>query len=218
VEVFDERIVSEYGGGDVFIAPDERTIIFSSSQAGGYGNTDLYVSFRRGDGAWTAPQNLGSTINSAYQEYCPSLSPDGKYFFFSSYKRPEQTSVPEMRSLDEILRLYRQPYNGAGDVYWVDAAVLQTLREIAPVEQARRTLRSNDDLATRRLEPQLHKKVVSGQLTRLRALEIPTRAADSVIHDRTSLLEWVYLRSPRFPSRQPWGGLIPAWNRQTAVN
>jgi hypothetical protein len=30
VEVFDERIVSEYGAGDVFIAPDERTIIFSS--------------------------------------------------------------------------------------------------------------------------------------------------------------------------------------------
>ena len=129
VEVFDERIVSEYGGGDVFITPDERTIIFSSSQTGGYGNTDLYVSFRREDGAWTRPQNLGSTINSPYQEYCPSLSPDGKYFFFSSYKRPEQTSVPEMRSLDDIVRLYRQPYNGAGDVYWVDAAVIQTLRE-----------------------------------------------------------------------------------------
>ncbi len=128
-EVFDERIVSEYGGGDVFIASDERTIIFSSNQAGGYGNTDLYVSFRREDGAWTAPQNLGPTINSPYQEYCPSLSPDGKYFFFSSYKRPEQTSVPEMRSLDDILRVYRQPYNGAGDVYWVDAAVIQTLRE-----------------------------------------------------------------------------------------
>jgi Tol biopolymer transport system component len=129
VEVFDERIVSEYGGGDVFIAPDERTIIFSSSRAGGYGNSDLYVSFRSVDGAWTAPQNLGPTINSPYQEYCPSLSPDGKYFFFSSYKRPEDTSVPTMRSLNDILQIYRQPYNGAGDVYWVDAAVIQTPRE-----------------------------------------------------------------------------------------
>ncbi len=133
VEVFDERIVSEYGGGDVFIAPDERTIIFSSNRAGGYGNSDLYVSFRREDGAWTAPQNLGPAINSPYQEYCPSLSPDGKYFFFSSYKRPEETSVPTMRSLDDILRFYRQPYNGVGDVYWVDAVVIQTLRgKIAP--------------------------------------------------------------------------------------
>ncbi len=129
VEVFDGRIVSEYGGGDVFIAPDERTIIFSSNRAGGYGNSDLYVSFRREHGAWTAPQNLGPAINSPYQEYCPSLSPDGKYFFFSSYKRPEETSVPMMRSLDDIRRFYRQPYNGTGDVYWVDAVVIQTLGE-----------------------------------------------------------------------------------------
>jgi Tol biopolymer transport system component len=129
VEAFDEPIVSEYGGGDVFIAPDERTIIFSSSRAGGYGNSDLYVSFRRGNGAWTAPQNLGPTINSPLQEYCPSLSPDGKYFFFSSYKRPADSSVPIMRSLDDILRIYREPYNGAGDVYWVDAAVIHALRE-----------------------------------------------------------------------------------------
>jgi Tol biopolymer transport system component len=129
VEVFNERIVSEYGGGDIFIAPDERTIIFSSNQAGGYGNSDLHVSFRSEDGAWTAPQNLGPTINSPYQEYCPSLSPDGKYFFFSSYKRPEESSVPAMRSLDDILQIYRQPYNGAGDVYWVDAAVIHALRE-----------------------------------------------------------------------------------------
>jgi hypothetical protein len=129
VEVFDERIVSEFGGGDIFIAPDERTIIFSSGRAGGYGNSDLYVSFRRRDGAWAAPQNLGPTINSPHQEYCPSLSPDGKYFFFSSYKRPEDASVPTMRSLDDILRIYREPFNGVGDVYWVDAVVIHALRE-----------------------------------------------------------------------------------------
>jgi hypothetical protein len=129
VEVFDERIVSEYGGGDVFIAPDERTIIFSSSRPGGYGNSDLYVSFRTGDGTWTAPQNLGPTINSPYQEYCPSLSPDGKYFFFSSYKRPLDASAPRMASLNDILQIYQQPFNGAGDVYWVDAIIIQTLRE-----------------------------------------------------------------------------------------
>jgi len=127
-EVFDERIVSEYGGGDVFIAPDQAMIIFSSGRAGGYGNSDLYVSFRREDRSWTAPQNLGPAVNSPYQEYCPSVSPDGKYFFFSSYKRPEDASVPTMRSLDDILRMYRQPYNGAGDVYWVDAAVIHALK------------------------------------------------------------------------------------------
>ncbi len=129
--MFDGRIASEYGGGDIFIAPDERTIIFSSNRPGGHGNSDLYVSFRSGDGVWTAPQNLGPEINSPYQEYCPSLSPDGKYFFFSSYTRPEEPSVPAMRSRDHILQIYRQPYNGAGDVYWADAAVIHALREKA---------------------------------------------------------------------------------------
>jgi len=47
VEAFDSGIVSQYGGGDVFIAPDERTIIFSSSRVGGLGSSDLYVGFRR---------------------------------------------------------------------------------------------------------------------------------------------------------------------------
>ncbi len=124
VEVFDERIASEYGGGDVFVAPDERTIIFSSGRAGGHGSSDLYVSHRGADGAWAAPLNLGPAINSPFQEYCPALSPDGKYLFFSSYKRPADASVPAMRSLDDILRIYREPNNGNGDVYWVDAAVV----------------------------------------------------------------------------------------------
>jgi len=129
VEAFDERIVSECGGGNVFIAPDEHTIIFPSNRAGGYGNSDLYFSFRSGDGAWTAPQNLGPTINSTYQEYCPSLSPDGKYFFFSSYKRPEDSTLPAVRSHNDILQIYQRPYNGAGDLYWVDVAFFHTLRE-----------------------------------------------------------------------------------------
>jgi len=128
VGVFDEMIVSEYGGGDVFIAPDERMIIFSSGRPGGHGSSDLYVAFRRDDKTWTAPRNLGPAINSPQQEYCPSLSPDGKYFFFSSYKRPADAAVPAMRSLDDILRMYREPHNGNGDVYWVDASVIHALR------------------------------------------------------------------------------------------
>lgn len=128
-EVFDETIVAEYGGGDVFIAPDEGMIVFSSGRPGGHGNSDLYVAFRRDDKTWTTPQNLGPAINSPQQEYCPSLSPDGKYFFFSSYKRPADAVVPAMRSLDDILRMYQEPHNGNGDVYWVDASVVRALRQ-----------------------------------------------------------------------------------------
>lgn len=52
---------------------------------GGYGGFDIYVSQRANtDEAWTAPQNLGPTINTPYNEGGPSLSVDGHLMFFAS--------------------------------------------------------------------------------------------------------------------------------------
>jgi len=67
---------------DPYIAPDESYIIFSSDRAGGKGEGDLYVAFRR-NGEWSAPRSLGDQINTGTYEYTPFVSPDGKAFFFS---------------------------------------------------------------------------------------------------------------------------------------
>ncbi|MDF9797455.1 OOP family OmpA-OmpF porin [Catalinimonas alkaloidigena] len=48
------------------------------------GAEDLYVLFRQGDGSWSEPKNLGSDINTPYQEMTPYLAPDGKTLFFAS--------------------------------------------------------------------------------------------------------------------------------------
>ena len=74
------------------------------------GQADLYVSFRADDGAWTKPMNLGPAINSEHTDFCPMGTWDGRYLFFSRRVR---------RDLDETT---------AGDVYWVDAAVLDRFR------------------------------------------------------------------------------------------
>ncbi len=63
--------------------PNEEYVLFNSDRPGGFGGGDLYISFADGQGGWTAPGNLGSTINSARSEWGPSLSPDHKYLFFS---------------------------------------------------------------------------------------------------------------------------------------
>ncbi len=76
-------INSEYTELDAYTAPDESYIVFSSNRPGGLGAADLYVS-RRKDGAWTPPQNLGPMINSAGFECCPSVSPDGKYLYYTT--------------------------------------------------------------------------------------------------------------------------------------
>lgn len=77
-------INSNHIDGFPFIAPDESYIIFTSFRPGSYGLDDLYISYRRYDGTWTEPKNLGPKINSEAKDGFPYVSPDGKYFFFNS--------------------------------------------------------------------------------------------------------------------------------------
>jgi Tol biopolymer transport system component len=80
-----EEINSDSNDYDSYIAPDEAYIIFTSERAGGFGKGDLYISCNN-NGIWSKPVNLGNKINSPSYEYCPLVSPDGKYFFFTSDK------------------------------------------------------------------------------------------------------------------------------------
>ena len=48
--------------------PNEDYIVFMSGRPGGFGNADLYVSLNDGEGGWTAPRNLGPTINTSGTE------------------------------------------------------------------------------------------------------------------------------------------------------
>jgi hypothetical protein len=62
------------------ISADGRTLVFASLRPGGHGLGDLYVSHRR-DGAWSAPRNLGPAVNTAADEYHPTLARDGRLYF-----------------------------------------------------------------------------------------------------------------------------------------
>jgi Tol biopolymer transport system component len=59
-------------------------IIFtSSSKDDSFGTGDLYYSIIGNRGKWGQAHNLGNEFNTSTREYCPYLTPDGKYFFFS---------------------------------------------------------------------------------------------------------------------------------------
>ena len=105
---------SEEGEGDPFASPDERYLIITSARAGGFGEADLYVSFRAADGGWGKPVNLGDTINTPATEFCPMVTPDGRYLFFS--RRFGGSSWQTTTD---------------ADVYWVDIAVVERLRSAA---------------------------------------------------------------------------------------
>lgn len=122
---------TEHGETDSCISPNGDYIVFTSRRDEGFGDGDLYVSFKLADGSWTQAQNLGPTVNTEHLEFCPSVSRDGKYLFFTS-NRPKQTEIPRFRSeARETLGLAPNPGRPDIDIYWMDARYLDKLRPTA---------------------------------------------------------------------------------------
>jgi outer membrane protein OmpA-like peptidoglycan-associated protein len=66
------------------VSSNSDLLIFTSNRAGGYGGRDLWYCVRLPDGAWSLAQNMGSVVNSQFEEEAPFLAFDGKTLFFSS--------------------------------------------------------------------------------------------------------------------------------------
>ncbi len=75
-------------------------IIYCAERPDGYGRGDLFISFKDEKGQWKEAKNMSKIINTPGYEFCPFVSADGKYLFFSR----------------------------DGDIYWVDAKVIDKLR------------------------------------------------------------------------------------------
>lgn len=121
-----ENINTQYEEYEPYIAPDQSYVIFMGARNDGLGGSDLYISYQR-DGSWTKAVNLGDKINSKGSEYSPSVSPDGKYFFWSSTRGLVSASQPKRLTYPELLTKLRGPGNGLGDIYQIDLSALNIL-------------------------------------------------------------------------------------------
>jgi len=71
--------------GGPTIAHNGLTLMFASSRDGGSGNADLWISTRAAiQDQWGIPINIGSIVNTGYEEIECHLSCDGLAVFFSS--------------------------------------------------------------------------------------------------------------------------------------
>ena len=67
-----------------FIHYDSKTLYFSSEGHLGMGGSDLFISRKVGNGAWTHAKNLGYPINTHFNEESLIVSADGTLGLFSS--------------------------------------------------------------------------------------------------------------------------------------
>ena len=75
-------INSDKNESNPYIAPTEDYLIYFSDRTGGFGDTDLYISFKKNH-KWSYPINLGNKVNSQIGEFCPGVDLKNKLFTFS---------------------------------------------------------------------------------------------------------------------------------------
>jgi len=63
---------------------DGKTLYFASSREGGKGRSDIWKTELKPDGSWTAPVNLGDSINTKAEEMAPFIHPDNHTLYFAS--------------------------------------------------------------------------------------------------------------------------------------
>lgn len=73
---------NDYSVGHPTISADGQALYFTSDMPGGYGGTDIYVSYKSGD-SWGQPENLGPEINTEGNEMFPYMSAEGILYFSS---------------------------------------------------------------------------------------------------------------------------------------
>lgn len=89
---------------NIYVSPMEDYVLFAAMHEGGFGDMDIYVSFKTQNDEWGTPINMGNKINTELRERFPTVSPDGKYLFFMRHTETQ-------------------------DFFWVSTHILEELRE-----------------------------------------------------------------------------------------
>lgn len=102
-EIVDLYGLFPFNTGHSCISPDGTYLVFDNGELPRIGQCRLFVTFKRGDGSWTDPINIGKYIKQ--DAFCAWITHDAKYIFFHSQD------------------------NQKGNIYWVSAEIIQKLRQ-----------------------------------------------------------------------------------------
>ncbi len=106
------EVNSEKNERSTYVSPDESFLITGNT----YTNQNGFAISFKENGKWQSPQyfDIGESIDKDWVYYCPYMSPDNKYFFFSKrYSNPPNSGWKGVTK---------------GQVYWVEASKLKHLK------------------------------------------------------------------------------------------
>lgn len=66
------------------VSADGNTLFFVSDREGGIGKRDIYKCVKLPNGEWSRALNIGTQVNTIYDEDAPFLTADGKTLYFAS--------------------------------------------------------------------------------------------------------------------------------------
>ena len=138
-----------------YLSPSGRYFVYSAETYGSYGVEDIYVSTKDDHGEWSAPKNLGSAINSQFQELSPSVSDDGKTLYFSTNGRGGYGSfdIYKATRLDDSWTNWTEPVNLGAEVNSAGRELFYRLYENTGVASYTSTLNSDGYGDIRMLSP-----------------------------------------------------------------
>lgn len=106
-----DNVNTKFQEPSVSMTDDGNTIYFSSNRPGGLGGLDIYVSHKDATGNWGEAVNIGSSINTPYDDDAPFIHPDGQNLYFSSRGHAGMGGYDIYRSSTEPNGKWSKPEN-----------------------------------------------------------------------------------------------------------
>ncbi len=78
-----EVLNSEEDEHHIFLTEDGKTLYFSSKGHNSLGGYDIFKSVLKNDNIWSEPENMGSIVNTEYNDICFTFDLNGKIYFAS---------------------------------------------------------------------------------------------------------------------------------------
>jgi outer membrane protein OmpA-like peptidoglycan-associated protein len=106
------RFNTKFRETSISISPDQKTLyLVSSNPKLSLGGRDILFATKNPQGKWNKPVNIGSKINTPFNEECVSISPDGNSLYFSSRGHNSMGGYDVFRSDKNDLGEWSPPVN-----------------------------------------------------------------------------------------------------------